>query len=78
MNGIKQLATVAIDREALYHAAVNLAKELRQEIPRLDRDAVALQERLPRFAADVRTLRRQLTTVLKLAEAVLAAGRGTT
>jgi len=69
--------SLVIDREALHHAARNLADELRREIPRLERDAVALQERLPRFAADVRTLRRRFVTVLKLAEDVIAARGGT-
>jgi hypothetical protein len=58
--------------EILLSATGELAAGLRAEIGRLEVDARLLQERLPMFAANVRTLRARLAGVLGLCESLLA------
>ncbi len=63
------------DRDHLVAVAGELARELREETGRLERDARVLELRgLPLFAANVRSLRGRLVGVLKLADAVARQG----
>ncbi len=64
-----------VSRELLIAQAAGLADELRREVGLLDRDARALDLRgLPMFAANLRTIRGRLATVMALALEVAEQG----